>query len=116
MADQSREIDRRGFLSDGVRVVGAAGFCGMAGFLAGRRGRDEDLVWQLDPDKCIACTNCQTHCVLDISAVKAVQCFPLCANCDKCPGYLVDTKELTTAAENQRCPTAHRVSKQIEPL
>ena len=73
------------------------------------------LVWQIDPDKCIACDRCQTHCVLDISAVKSVQCFALCGYCDVCTGYF-PTKDfvLETGAENQLCPTGAIVRRFIE--
>ncbi len=104
MNDENRQVDRRGFLSDGMRITGVAALAGSVGFLAYRRGQSEDLIWQIDPDKCMACTNCQTHCVLDVSAVKAVQCYPLCGYCDVCPGYF-DTDQRDTAAENQLCPT-----------
>lgn len=104
MANGNEKIDRRGFVGDGIRVMGAIGLTGLAGALAARTGDNENLVWQLDPDECMGCTNCQTYCVLDVSAVKAVQCFPLCGYCDVCPGYF-DTNERTTAAENQLCPT-----------
>jgi electron transport complex protein RnfB len=106
MAEANKKIDRRGFVGDGVRVAGAMAMTGLAGFLAGRRGRAEGYVWQLDPDVCTNCGNCATRCVLDESAVKAVQCYDLCAMCDPCPGYF-DLKHLerSTAAENQLCPT-----------
>ena len=63
-------------------------------------------VWQIDPDVCIACNKCQTSCVLDESAVKAVNCYSLCGYCDVCTGYF-PTKDyvLDTGAENQLCPT-----------
>jgi len=63
-------------------------------------------VWQIDPNRCIACDRCQTNCVLDLSAVKAVNCFALCGYCDNCTGYF-PTKDyvLDTGAENQLCPT-----------
>ena len=44
-------------------------------------------VWQIDPDKCMACGRCQINCVLDVSAVKSVNCFALCGYCDVCTGY-----------------------------
>jgi len=98
--------DRRGFLAEGLRTLGALSLAGGVGFLAGRRGQEEILVWQLDPDRCMACGNCATHCVLTPSAVKAVQFYPLCAMCDLCTGYFdLGHLRLDTAAENQLCPT-----------
>ena len=106
MPKSDKTTDRRDFLGEGVRVAGAIAFVGVGGFLAGRRGRDDEYVWQLDPDKCTTCGNCATHCVLDESAVKAVQCYDLCAMCDPCPGYFdLGHLERSTAAENQLCPT-----------
>lgn len=106
MAEADRKTDRRGFLGEGIRVAGAVGLGGLAGLLAHRRGRAEEYVWQIDPDKCIACDKCQTECVLDPSAVRAEQCFLICGYCDICTGYFPPTDfELDTAAENQLCPT-----------
>ena len=106
MASPDEKIDRRGFVADTVRVAGAVGLGGLAGLLAARKGQSEDYVWQIDPDICIGCRNCQSYCVLDISAVKAVQCHELCALCDVCTGYF-PTQDfvLDTGAENQLCPT-----------
>ena len=106
MADSQRKIDRRGFVADGLRVAGAIGLTGFAGFLAGRRGQDEDMVWQIDPAKCVACGNCATYCVLDVSAVKCVHSFPMCGYCELCTGYFEpEPNALNSAAENQLCPT-----------
>ena len=69
MDETKKTTDRRGFLRDGARVAGAIAFVGSAGFMASRYGHGSDLVWQLDPDKCTACGNCATHCVLDMSAI-----------------------------------------------
>jgi electron transport complex protein RnfB len=86
--------------------MGAVALGGAAGFVAGRRGSDDDYVWQIDPDQCMACGNCATYCVLDTSAVKAVQCYPMCAMCDLCTGYFdLGHTSRDTAAENQLCPT-----------
>jgi Na+-translocating ferredoxin:NAD+ oxidoreductase subunit B len=115
MANQYEKIDRRKFLGDNVRIAGALGLCGLTGLIAVRKGRAENLVWQIDPDKCIACGHCETECVLDTSAVKAVQCFTLCGYCDVCTGYF-PTKDyiLDTGAENQLCPTGAINRKFIE--
>jgi electron transport complex protein RnfB len=83
--------------------------------LAGRRGRGGGLLWQIDPDQCIACTNCATYCVLDQSAVRCVQCFDMCGYCDICTGYFdTNYSQLDTAAENQLCPTGAIVRTLIE--
>ncbi|MGA2799220.1 MAG: ferredoxin [Thermoguttaceae bacterium] len=106
MAIQEGKVDRRKFLGDNVRIAGALGLCGLTGLLAVRKVRGENLVWQIDPDKCMACGHCEINCVLDQSAVKAVQCFPLCGYCDVCTGYFpVKDYVLETGAENQLCPT-----------
>jgi len=106
MADADEKTSRRGFLGDGVRVAGAIALGGAAGFVGGRRGRNDEYVWQIEPDECVACDRCATCCVLDISAVKAVQCYLMCAMCDLCTGYF-ELAPITrdTGAENQLCPT-----------
>ena len=72
-------------------------------------------VWQLDPNKCVACGRCQTNCVLDLSAVKAVNCFALCGYCDKCTGFFPESDDvLETGAEHQLCPTAAITRTYIE--
>jgi electron transport complex protein RnfB len=109
MPDGNREIDRRGFLGDGVRIAGAVGLggvAGVAGLRAALKGQARGELWQIDPDKCVACDQCQALCVLEPSAVKCVQCFPLCGYCDVCTGYFPLTDfELNSGAENQLCPT-----------
>lgn len=107
-------VDRRGFLGGSVRWVGALGLGSAAGVLAAGHGRAKDYVWQIDPDKCVACGNCQTHCVLDTSAVKAVQCFEMCGFCDICTGYFPQDYELNTDAKNQLCPTDAVVRRFVE--
>lgn len=99
--------DRRGFLVDGLRVAGVVAVGAMGGFLAGRRGQASENRWQIDPDKCVACGNCATHCVLDESAVKCVQCFDMCGYCNRCTGYytLDGLDSRNTAAEDLLCPT-----------
>ena len=132
---------RRVFLGDVIRVFGAMGLCGTGAWLTLRpRGRAESesaqpsqhwkhsgepsgpapagasgYVWQIDPDLCIACGGCQKHCVLDISAVKAVQCFALCGYCDVCTGYFpTQGYVLETGAENHLCPTGAITRRFVE--
>jgi len=106
MAEVPDRVQRRAFVGDLLRVAGALGFVGVAGYLAGRKSRGGELVWQLDPQKCIACGNCATHCVLDESAVKCVDVFEICGYCELCTGYFEpEPIALTSGAENQLCPT-----------
>ena len=63
----------------------------------------------------MACGECQVHCVLDVSAVKCVQCFAMCGYCDICTGYFVKRyRSLDTVAEEQLCPTAAITRKFVE--
>ncbi len=63
-------------------------------------------LWQLDPAKCIQCGRCATNCVLQLSAVKCVHRFEMCGYCKLCFGYFQPgAGQLTSAAENQICPT-----------
>jgi len=99
-----REMIRRGAL--GAGLVGVGGAAAVLGTRAGRGG----TVWQLDPDKCIQCGQCATYCVLDPSAVKCVQAYPICGYCDLCfgyfpPGFESDPNFETPGAEAQLCPT-----------
>lgn len=112
--DDKKKIKRREFLENGVRLgiglgLGAIG----AGLLS--RTFSGKMVWQLDPAKCVQCGICATSCVLEQSAVKCIHVTEMCGYCDLCGGYLrPETKEITTAAENQLCPTAAIARKYIE--
>lgn len=113
--NQSNKSDRRGFLADTLRTTAVIGVTGLGAFLAGRKGRAETVVWQIDPGKCIACGNCATRCVLDESAVKCVHNFAMCGYCELCTGYFVnDPNALDTAAENQLCPTGAILREKVE--
>ena len=99
-------ITRRKFLNDGVRYTVVIGLGGIGVWLA-RNASKEELVWQLDASKCVQCGRCATNCVVTPSAVKCFHVYDMCGYCDLCGGYFKpDTKELTTAAENQLCPTS----------
>lgn len=66
----------------------------------------KQLVWQLDPAKCIQCGKCAENCVLTPSAVKCMHVYAMCGYCDLCGGYLkAGTTTISTAAENQLCPS-----------
>jgi electron transport complex protein RnfB len=108
------KINRRKFLNDGIRYSLVIGVGGVGAFLADNSSREE-LVWQLDPTKCVQCGRCATNCVLTPSAVKCMHVYDMCGYCDLCSGYFrVDTKDLSTAAENQLCPTSAISRKFIE--
>jgi electron transport complex protein RnfB len=97
---------RREFIRDGIRYTLALGVAGLGGVLA-FKSTDGDLVWQLDASKCVQCGRCVTNCVLTPSAVKCMHVYDMCGYCDLCGGYFrPGTKNLTTAAENQLCPTS----------
>jgi len=105
MVENSENVTRRGFLKNGFYGGCLAGLGGLAGFLAGRSSAD-DMVWQIDPQICIACGNCATRCVLAESAVKCVQVYGICGYCDYCPGFHQPAaRALDTGAENELCPT-----------
>ena len=115
MNDPLQRPDRRQFVGDGLRIAGLASLGAAGGFLLGRQGSGRETRWQLDPDKCMACGNCATHCVLDESAVKCVQFYDMCGYCEICTGYFdADYLALDTAAENQMCPTGAVIRTFVE--
>lgn len=96
---------RRDFVSGAVRG-GMLFALGALTSLIARSSQKERTLWQIDPAKCIACTNCADYCVLQPSAVKCVQHFPICGYCKLCTGYFEpQPNALNTGAENQVCPT-----------
>ena len=142
MSHEESPITRRQLMADATRCTALAGIGGLSAWLFYKQsgqaaaacpganatcgecsqaaGCRLPQVWQIDPNRCIAsggtpCNGCQTHCVLDLSAVKAVNCFALCGYCDICTGYF-PTKDyvLDTGAENQLCPTGAITRKFIE--
>lgn len=114
MAEKVKSPARRRFLGDGLR--GALLFLfGAATTLVARHSRVQKTVWQIDPAKCVQCTNCATQCVLDQSAVKCVQVYGICGYCKLCTGYFEpEPNGLNTAAENQLCPTGAIKRKALE--
>jgi electron transport complex protein RnfB len=110
----SGNINRRKFLATGIRASILLGIGGTAAVVATRQGGGQ-TVWQLDPSKCLQCGRCATSCVLSPSAVKCVHVYAMCGYCDLCGGYFKpETKTLTTAAENQLCPTNAIRRKYVE--
>lgn len=114
MAAEDLTSTRRRFLREGLWAGALAATAAAGATLAARAGGDK-FVWQIDPYKCIACGKCATHCVLNESAVKCVHAYSVCGYCDLCTGYFVpEPKELTTAAENQLCPTGAIIRTFVE--
>ena len=104
--DQDRtRISRRELFHKGFRIVTILTLGGGTG-LALSRSLMADTVWQIDPNICVQCGNCQTQCVLTPSAVKCVHAYDVCGYCDLCSGYLREgALSRDTAAENRLCPT-----------
>lgn len=114
MAQNKEKLSRRQFLRNGVWGSSLACIGISAGILASKAG-GKDLVWQIDPYKCISCGNCATYCVLEESAVKCTHKHAMCGYCDLCTGYYQpEPVKLDTAAENQLCPTGAISRKFIE--
>lgn len=107
--------DRRSFFKWLVRgtAAGAVGAVAAAAAVQGAGARK--TVWQIDPEKCVQCGRCATSCVLPESAVKCVHRYAMCGYCNLCFGFFrPDAKALTSAAENQVCPTDALKRKFIE--
>jgi len=113
-AGTASAASRREFLGGAVRGAGLFAIGGALGaVMLGRRS--EAMVWQIDPAKCTWCGRCATSCVLNPSAVKCVNAFHLCGYCNLCTGYFeAQPNSLTTAAENQLCPTNALRRKWVE--
>ena len=112
--DNDKVKSRREFLQSGVRLSLALALGGIGGLAASRLTGD-DYVWQIDPFKCTQCGRCATKCVMSPSAVKCIHAYDLCGYCDLCGGYFKPGyNALSTAGENQLCPTAAIERKFIE--
>ena len=106
MNPEPNPFSRRQFLRGGVRVAAMTGLGAITGLVATRTVA-KGTVWQIDPQKCVRCGLCATHCVLEQSAVKCVHAHALCGYCQLCTGYFEpEPNDLNTGAENQLCPTA----------
>jgi Na+-translocating ferredoxin:NAD+ oxidoreductase subunit B len=112
--DKNKSTNRRDFIQNGARLSLALALGGIGG-LSLSKITGSDYVWQIDPFECTQCGRCATECVMSPSAVKCVHAFDLCGYCDLCGGYFKpDANELSTAGENQLCPTAAIERKFIE--
>ena len=107
-------VNRRQFLRNGARLMALTGAGSLVGLLVSRTSA-QTMVWQIDPAKCVRCGNCATRCVLEQSAVKCVHAYAQCGYCQLCTGYFEpEPNALTTAADNQQCPTAAIIRTYIE--
>lgn len=114
MENQSKSKNRREFIQSGVRLSLALALGSVSGLALSKVVKD-DYVWQIDPFECTQCERCATDCVMSPSAVKCVHAYDLCGYCDLCGGYFKpDANQLSTAAENQLCPTSAIERKFIE--
>ena len=106
MTDKVKPVNRRQFIKNGLHTAAALGIGVLAGAAIRKSSGNVQMVWQIDPEKCIQCENCATLCVLASSAVKCVHAYAMCGYCNLCGGYhRPGTKRLDTAAESQQCPT-----------
>jgi electron transport complex protein RnfB len=88
-------LTRRDVLSQVARGTVLLGFGGTAAFLIEKA--DGQVVWQVDASRCVnsrlgevgalVCTLCTTECVVQQSAVRAVNNFRECGRCYICPAY-----------------------------
>jgi electron transport complex protein RnfB len=107
-------MERRKFIRSSMQMALAVSLGGVTGFTL-MKTTSKDMVWQIDPFKCVQCGRCADECVMTPSAVKCVHAYALCGYCDLCGGYLKpDANARSTAAENQLCPTAAIKRKFIE--
>ena len=111
---EPKSMERRRFIRSGMQMALAVSLGGVAG-ISLLKSTSKNLVWQIDPFKCVQCGRCADECVMTPSAVKCVHAYDLCGYCDLCGGYLrPDPNARSTAAENQLCPTAAIKRKYIE--
>jgi len=116
MEAQNIPTTRRSFLKTCCRYGAAAGLAGTAALLANQqRITSDELVWQIDPHKCIGCGVCAYRCVKLISAVKCFHTYTMCGYCDLCTAFF-DPQPLSRdeGAENQLCPTDAFSRREVE--
>lgn len=114
MAEKNKYQNRRDFVKKAGRIAVALPVAWLSVSLL-RKSTATEYVWQIDPLKCTQCGQCETNCVMTLSAVKCMHSFQMCGYCDLCSGFLRQgVKILDTAAENQLCPTAAITRKFVE--
>ena len=117
METKESKTSRRSFLNTCCRYSVVAGLAGTIGFLAGKKKiTSDELVWQINPHKCIGCGICAYRCNKLISAVKCFHTKAMCGYCDLCTGFFNPqpfTRE--AGAENELCPTDAFARREVEP-
>ncbi|MEW6745071.1 MAG: ferredoxin [Planctomycetota bacterium] len=110
----SSKLTRREVLGHVARGAGLMVLGGSLVYLTKRAGAAG--AWTIDPTKCVnirlgatgieACVLCSTDCVLQISAVKAVNEYAKCGRCCICPAYYDVTSETGPDGlpMGRRCP------------
>ena len=100
-------MERREFLRTCGSLLAGGSLVGLGGVLGSKASAVEgEMMWQIDPERCLQCGRCETECVMRVSAVKCFHANQVCGYCDLCGGYYREgVKELNTAAENMMCPT-----------
>jgi len=112
--ENKKNIERREFIRKGMQLSILAGLGVIAAGVLTKSFTGK-YVWQLDTKKCTQCGRCATSCIKKPSAVKCFHAYDMCGYCDLCGGFFKPgTQDLTTAAENQLCPTAAIKRKFIE--
>lgn len=114
MDNKEGKVNRRSFIGKTVKGVSFFLFGGLAAKLFTDTSKAE-MVWQIDPTKCVQCGKCATHCVLTPSASKCSHDFSMCGYCRICSGFNpTDASSLDEGAENQMCPVGAIKRKFIE--
>ena len=74
---EPKSIERRRFIRSGMQMALAVSLGGIAG-VSLLKSTSKELVWQIDPFKCVQCGRCANECVMTPSAVKCVHAYDLC--------------------------------------
>jgi len=90
---------RRKHLKHAGHWLGAALLGGSVWRISSPPGEEAEFIaqnrrfaWQVDPEKCLYCGLCETACVRNPSAVKAVNDQKKCSNCVVCYGHITNSK------------------------
>ncbi len=121
-------LTRREVLIRVARGTVLVGFGSTAGFLIEKA--DGQVVWQVDASRCAnsrlgeagaeVCNLCTTECVVQQSAVRAVNNFRECGRCSICPAYFniksaVDEKGLPSEKACPRDAIERRAIGLVDP-